>query len=231
MIVLAHLSDPHFDLGPRARDRAAAVMAYVNGLTGLTAVVVTGDIADHGTPAEYREAADVLRGPHPMLFTTGNHDSRDPFTALAPLNQVHRFPGCAVVTCDSSIPGADPGRLDELAWLDSALAELDEPTFVAFHHPPAPLGHPYIDGIGLGEPDALAAVLAKHPHVVAVLCGHAHTGAATTFAGRPLLVAPGIVSTVRMPFEPGDVVNLDAPPAIALHVLDGGRLVTHFRAV
>ncbi|HVK24339.1 MAG TPA: metallophosphoesterase [Actinokineospora sp.] len=233
MIVLAHLSDPHFDLGARARDRAARAMAYLNGLTGLTAVVVTGDIANNGLPEEYVEAAEVLRGPHPMAFTTGNHDARAPFTALAPPNKVHRLPGCAVVTCDSLIPGDDAGRLsdDTLRWLDATLAELDEPTFVCLHHPPVPLGHPYIDAIGLREPEALAAVVERHPHVRAVLCGHAHTAAASTFAGRPLLVAPGVVSTVRLPFEAGPPVDLDAPVAVAFHLLDGDNLTTHYRVV
>jgi Icc-related predicted phosphoesterase len=66
---------------------------------------------------------------------------------------------------------------------------------------------------------------------VAVLCGHAHTGAATTFAGRPLIVAPGVVSQSVLPVEGNHVVDYDLPPAIALHVVDDRGLVTHFRSV
>jgi len=56
--------------------------------------------------------------------------------------------------------------------------------------------------------------------------------AATTFAGLPLLVAPGVVSTVRLPWEGGPVVDHDQPPMLAFHVLDDdGRLTTHVRAV
>ena len=75
--------------------------------------------------------------------------------------------------------------------------------------------------------------------MAALLCGHAHTGAATTFSGRPLLVAPGIKSTLLLPWEyeadspDTDVcVDLRLPPALAFHVLDdSGRLTTHFRVL
>jgi hypothetical protein len=92
-----------------------------------------------------------------------------------------------------------------------------------------------VDGIRQFGEDRLATVLARHPHVAAVLCGHAHTAAATTFAGLPLLVAPGVASTIRLAIEESDEsgpVDRDAPPAVAVHVLgDDGRLVTHYRPV
>jgi 3',5'-cyclic-AMP phosphodiesterase len=73
-------------------------------------------------------------------------------------------------------------------------------------------------------------VLDRHPRVVAVLCGHAHTAAASTFAGRPLLVAPGVVSTLRLPWENADTMDRTMPPALAFHILDeAGRLTTHYR--
>jgi len=72
--------------------------------------------------------------------------------------------------------------------------------------------------------------LADHPQVVPVLCGHAHTPAASTFAGRPLLVAPGVVSTLRLPWETANDIDEQMPPALAFHVLDDdGRLTTHYR--
>jgi Icc protein len=75
-----------------------------------------------------------------------------------------------------------------------------------------------------------------HRNLAAFLCGHAHTPAVTTFAGRPLVIAPGVVSTLRFPWEhrahPEDYVHLDPPPALAFHVLtDEGQLTTHYRCV
>ena len=80
--------------------------------------------------------------------------------------------------------------------------------------------------------DRLAAVVRRHPNVIALLCGHAHTAAATTFAGLPLLVAPGVKNTLLMPWESDTPMDHDAPPAFAFHILDDrGRLTTHYRVV
>jgi len=116
------------------------------------------------------------------------------------------------------------------------LRETPAPVLVGFHHPPVELGVPYVDGIRQFGEERLAEVAARHPHLVAFLAGHAHTAAATTFAGRPLLVAPGVVSTIKLPWEvpagSDDVVHLDHAPSLAFHVLhDDHRLTTHYRPV
>jgi 3',5'-cyclic-AMP phosphodiesterase len=253
MVTFAHLSDLHFgqDLGAgidpaRAARRAEQVVAYLGTLRGdLDAVLVTGDIADHGTPAEYRAARELLATVRfPVLACPGNHDDRVayqrhflgvPDDGGRPVNEVHHLPGATFAMCDSSIPGRDDGMLDDvtLSWLDKVLADAppDEPAFVCFHHPPVRLHGP-VDEIRLFGEESLAELLDAHPHVVAVLCGHAHTAAAATFAGRPLLVAPGAVSTGVLPFERGAPLDYGLPPAIAFHVLDDDRrLVTHFRSL
>ena len=66
---------------------------------------------------------------------------------------------------------------------------------------------------------------------IAVAPRHAHTAAATTFAGRPCHVAPGVVSTLRVPAEHAGDLDYELPPAVALHVLDGTGLTTHYRVV
>lgn len=50
----------------------------------MDALLVTGDIADHGAEAEYEEAARILGlhegdPPSPVLPRPGNHDSRAPY--------------------------------------------------------------------------------------------------------------------------------------------------------
>ncbi|MFA1537500.1 phosphodiesterase [Actinomadura monticuli] len=240
MLVFAHLSDTHLDLGDRSAERAARVMDHLNGLP-LDAVLVTGDIADHGEPAEYEQARKLLASPHPVLLCPGNHDVRGPFREVLldepphgnPVNRAHRIAGATFVMCDSTVPGKDHGFLDDdtIGWLDRQLADdPGGPAFVCFHHPPVPQGIPYVDGIRQFGEERLAEVIERHPRVVAVLCGHNHTAAATTFAGRPLLVAPGVVSTLVFPWQGGDVADHGAPPGAALHVLhDDGRLTTHYR--
>ncbi|GGV21502.1 3',5'-cyclic adenosine monophosphate phosphodiesterase CpdA [Actinomadura cremea] len=239
MTVLAQLSDLHLDGGEHRLERARRVMARLNAMP-LDAVLVTGDIADHGDPAEYAQAREVLESPHPVLMCPGNHDAREPYRKVllgetptaAPIDRVERVAGVLFAMCDSTVPGEDRGSLSEgtLGWLDRVLGEeRSGPAIVCLHHPPVPLGIPYVDEIRLFGEEGLAELLARHPRVVAVLTGHAHTPAATTFAGRPLVVAPGVVSTLRLPAEAAEVIDPAAPPGAALHVLDGGRLTTHFR--
>lgn len=241
----AHISDLHLDGGRHATERAERVHSYLAGLPGrLDAVLVTGDIADHGLPAEYAQARALLDLPHPVLALPGNHDVRAAFRAGLldepggdePVNRAVEVGGAVFALCDSTIPGRSEGRLadETLDWLDGVLGDVRDgaPSFVCFHHPPVELHEPHIDRIRQFDEHRLAEVIGRHPGVVAVLCGHAHTAAASTFAGRPLLVAPGVVSAVRLPWEGSDVVDPDQPAAVAFHVLDDAhRLTTHYRFV
>jgi 3',5'-cyclic AMP phosphodiesterase CpdA len=247
MFVLAHLSDTHLDDTPESAARTARVLDHLNALPGpLDAILITGDIADNGREDEYRLAAKLFASPLPVLVCPGNHDVRDAYRkgllgiaegGTAPINSRHDVAGAVFLLCDSSIPGADEGRLDEttMAWLAGQLATVPAgtPVFIAFHHPPVELHHPVADSIRLFDAEPLAALIAAHPQVVAVLTGHAHTAATSTFAGRPLLVAPGVISTLRMPWEgPGPFADRAQPPGVAFHVHDAtGRLTTHFRVV
>ncbi|MEU6821263.1 metallophosphoesterase [Streptomyces atriruber] len=253
MTVIAHLSDIHIDTGTadggRSLDRTRAVMAYLNSLPyDLDAVIVTGDIADHAAPAEYEAARKLLTTRHPLLTCPGNHDERAAFRehllgeppSTAPVNRSYATDRFTLALCDTSVPGEDHGRpADEtLEWLSGLLADTppERPVLIGFHHPPVPLHTPYVDGIRQFDEHRLADLTARHPNVTAFLAGHAHTPAATTFANRPLLVAPGVVSTLRLPWEtqthPSHHVHHDLPPAVAFHVLDDtGRLTTHYRPV
>ncbi|MGW3408497.1 phosphodiesterase [Streptomyces sp. NPDC000888] len=248
MLVLAHISDLHLDGTERATERAQRVRDRLWALPGrVDALLVTGDIADHGSEAEYEEAARVLglrdsATPFPVLTCPGNHDSRAPYhkvllgepAADGPVNSVHVFDDAAVLMCDSSIPGRDEGELDEetYAWIEATLDELNGavPALLAFHHPPVALHHPLPDAYQLRRPGSLAALLERRPEVAGLITGHAHTPAATSFAGRPLVVGPGVTWTLRLPWEGEGAADRDAPPGFAFHVLDDeGRLTSHFR--
>ncbi|WP_030613964.1 metallophosphoesterase [Streptomyces sclerotialus] len=249
MTVIAHLSDIHVDGDERSVRRTRAVMAYLEELPyDLDAVLVTGDIADHGLPDEYERAREALVSRHPVMVCPGNHDERAAFRQFllgrpgtaGPVNEVRQLPGAVIALCDSSVPGKAEGYLEDetLTWLEDVLDRAPDgvPVLVGFHHPPVPLHVPYVDGIRQFGAGRLAAVAERHPGLTAFLCGHAHTPAATTFAGRPLLVAPGVTSSIRLPWErqdhPGHHVHLDQPPALAFHVLgEDGRLTTHHRWV
>ncbi|MFJ7219857.1 metallophosphoesterase [Amycolatopsis sp. NPDC098790] len=248
-MIIAHLSDLHLDGDPRAEDRVAAVMAWLGGLAKpIEAIVVTGDIADHGAASEYARAAELLKHPAPVLVCPGNHDVRSAFrTGLLdlpasddPIDLAHEVDGVLFALCDSTIPGRGAGFLADatLDWLDEVLSGGDGPAFVAFHHPPVEVGVALVDAIRQTGEDRLAAVLGRHPRVKALLAGHVHTGASTTFAGVPLRIAPGVVSQSLLPVEPGadrgwdegGPLDYERPPSLLLHVLhDDGRVTSHHR--
>lgn len=236
MAIFAQISDTHIGGSDESVERTRQVMEHLRTLR-LDAVLVTGDIADHALPEEYATAEELLRDERPLAVCPGNHDAVPEFEKLlGPANQALRLDDLTIALADSSVPGHDHGYLadETLAWLDEVLSERpDVPAFVGMHHPPIELGVPYVDRIRLREPERLADLLSRHPHVAGVLTGHAHTAVSARFAGLPLVVAPGVISTslTSVETEAEIPVTYDLPPAYALHIFDGRQLVTHFRPV
>jgi 3',5'-cyclic-AMP phosphodiesterase len=247
VLVIAHVSDTHF--GDRIREptaRSAAVMDHLLAMAPRPdLLVVSGDVADHGLPEEYVAARTWLdRWPGVAAVCPGNHDVRAAFVTGLGIGTrtVVEAGGARFVMLDSLIDAiggerVDEGRLGEeqLGWLDRELATSDAPAFVVLHHPPVAIGIDLMDPIRLLDGDALAEVITAHPHVLATLVGHAHTMCSTTYAGRPLLVGGGVVSTVPLDAEPFPVVWYDAPPSLALHLVEESasppHLTTHWRAL
>jgi Icc protein len=253
MLTIAHLSDTHFGGHPSAESRARRVLAHLAAMDpGVDVVLVTGDIADHGTHEEYVEAAEVLgswAGPAPVLTCPGNHDIRNAYLAgLRPslgavtrADEAYRVGGALFVMLDSLVAAPEGERIDHgelapesLEFLDHQLAgrEEGEPAYVCLHHPPVPVHIDLMDPIRLREPEALAAVLGSHDDVRAVLVGHAHTMCASTFAGLPMLVGGGVASTVTLDAEDLPLITHELGPSYAVHIVgDDGRVVTHWRTL
>jgi Icc protein len=244
MTLLAHISDLHVNGTARAAERVGRVMDHLRKLPEPPdALLVTGDIADHGDPAGYRAAADLLAAPFPVLACPGNHDSRGAMRTVLlgtgdsgePVNQAYQVGELTVLMCDSTVPGRDEGRLDSgtLAWIDAALADTGHgsPAVLAFHHPPVRVHHPMPDSVPLTNPGDLADLLGRHPEVIAILGGHAHTAAASVFAARPVLLAPAVTWTLVMPADSRQLADRTADPGFALHTVADGQITTHFRTV
>jgi len=208
-------------------------------------VLITGDLTESGMPAEYANLTALIRQylPLPVYVIPGNHDRRDNFrNALAHLPgvttdpvyvqyAVEEFP-VRLVMLDTVVFGSGHGELrdEQLAWLDRTLAEMpDKPTLIGMHHPPFGCGIAHMDRIALREPEAFAAVIARHAQVRRVICGHHHR---TIFAqvGQAIAsIAPSVAHQVELSFDPTDrgAFNFE-PPAFHLHrwTADGG-IVTH----
>jgi 3',5'-cyclic AMP phosphodiesterase CpdA len=235
MTILAQLSDLHVsDEDPAP---ARALREAVSALLALTeppdGVVLTGDLSDHGRPAEYALLrTELARLPMPVHPLPGNHDDVGALLAAFPeveaANYAVDVAGVRLLCCDSTVPGQPGGELSDPEWLDATLAgEPDTPAVVAMHHPPYPIGIDWIDRMGHARPDRLASVLARHPQVVRVIAGHVHAGSVRGFAGTVATTCPSAYRQLRV--DPGGRPALsDATPGYALHLIDGRDAVTHF---
>ncbi|SDL47021.1 3',5'-cyclic AMP phosphodiesterase CpdA [Glycomyces sambucus] len=143
-----HLSDTHLTgdgalhrMGIDAAEALAGLLAHLAPLRRIDLVVVTGDVADDGSPGAYRLARDMIgafaaeRGA-PLVFTTGNADDRDAFAEVlgsghldtgprgsafheAAIDAVHSperaaataHDGVRLITLDTLVPGKVHGRI------------------------------------------------------------------------------------------------------------------------
>lgn len=237
MGLIAHLSDPHLDGGQPRAARLAAVLHEVAAVGGVDMVVVTGDLAETGAPGEYEQFFTLMEAAAlPYLVVPGNHDLRAPLAAHlpqssdGPLVTTLSAGGITAIGLDSLIEGEPSGHLNEqcLDAARSAIAAAPGPVVLALHHPPVAVGDHRVDAMGLANPEDLAALITGNDAVIAVLAGHAHTALVTTFAARPMLVAPGIVSTLRLGSRTDLLDDHSAAPALALHTITAHHLSTTF---
>lgn len=239
-IVVAQVSDLHvgiFAADPereaRHREQLARGLAQVAATVPEPALVLaTGDLVDHGAEEEVAVLLGLLEAvPSPLVLLPGNHDDREvlaravgkeapPAPGLSPFDVAVDLGPLRVVGLDSLDPGKPSGRLlpAQLDWLDAQLGVDDRPTIVAVHHPPVPIGHAAMDGMALVEPERLAAVLARHPHVALVVCGHVHRTTFGRLGAVPVVTAPSLAYQLAPDLD--GTLGFDdtsEPAAYALH--------------
>lgn len=253
-MLLAQISDLHIKqpgaLAYRRVDTAASLQRTIARLNALAprpdAVLVTGDLVDRGSVEEYRHLKallDTLEIPYWLLI--GNHDAREPLRDVFAERPELRAGGAfvhyaldlgalRVIALDSMEPGHSAGTLCEarLAWLAKALDDArGKPVIVALHHPPFDCGIGHMDAIRLDAraAQALEALIAQHPNVERVLCGHVHRPMFVRFGGTIASAVPAPAHQVTLDLAPGapSTFTLE-PPAFALHRYDPhGGIVTH----
>ncbi len=256
-VTLAHFSDTHVvPDGDRVEGRvdsgamlAAAVDAAARMDPPPDALLLSGDLADHGSPAEYARLRTLLAPlVCPVFALPGNHDAREPLRAafadqpwaapahdpaLAPFVQFTAdLGGLRLIGLDSVVPGAAHGVLctARLAWLARTLAAApDVPTLVALHHPPFATGVAAMDDAGLREGAAeLEAIVARHPQVERVLAGHVHRPIQRRFGGTLALTAPSTAHQIVLDLRPtGACCLVMEPPGFLVHRFDGHGVVSH----
>ncbi len=208
------------------------------------AVIFTGDLTDFGRLPEYQHLAELLRPlDMPYFLLPGNHDHRDNMRRSFPTHAYLGIDGfiqysvkvgdLRIVALDSSEPGQSAGRLcgSRLSWLES---ELDRdrvtPVVIAIHHPPFKTLIGHMDQIGLLEGvSELEAILAKHPNVQRVICGHLHRTIYTSFGGTVASTAPSPAHQVCLDLKEDAVSAWSLePPGFHVHAWNAaGPLLTH----
>ena len=211
------------------------------------AVLITGDLVDRGSDAEYELLAQLIaplstQGHLPVYLIAGNHDERDAlrrnFPAHSYLRQWAPFVQYAIdshalriVALDTVIPGQGGGLVcaERLDWLDRTLSQAPEQaTVILMHHPPFVTGIGHMDRVGLDNSDALEAVVRRHPQVERVLCGHLHRSIQARFGGTVASTCPSTAHQVALDLgQPSPDNFVMEPPGYQLHFWNGKQLVTH----
>lgn len=254
-MLIAHLTDLHVfadapesgNVRPDIADVARALIADV-AQVAPDAVLITGDLTDGGSAADYALLRDMLaplRMPPlaiPVLAIPGNHDRRDtmrtafadltPFAPGDHLNFATRLGDVQIIGLDTTIPGRVEGML-----CDARLTFLREnlgpgPAFVMLHHPPFLTGNTAWDAISLQQGQAeLAAILRAAKGPVQVLCGHVHHPMHMVWNGAGAATGGSPAFQYRLGIDGTDDPPLSSEPyAYALHHLRAdGSIGVHRR--
>ncbi|HUQ75833.1 MAG TPA: phosphodiesterase [Burkholderiales bacterium] len=250
--ILGQISDLHIKvpgkLSYRVVDCASMLERCVAEILRLPqlpdALVITGDLVDFGRLEEYHHLRALLAPlPMPYYLLPGNHDERGALRAAfadhAYLTQWSPYVQYAIdewpvriVALDTVIPGEGGGRLDaeRLAWLDRTLsAERAKPTVVVMHHPPFPTLIGHMDNLGLEGAPALEKIIAQHPQVERVLCGHLHRPIQYRFGGTIACTSPSPAHQVALNLSPQAPSRFKMePPGFQLHAWRPGMgVVSH----
>lgn len=196
-------------------------------------VLATGDLSQDGSADSYRhfrrqaERIDAQR-----RWCPGNHDEREAMCQVAGDSDLMRpvldIGAWRIVLLDSLVPGSVFGVLadDQLDMLEQALSQAPERhALVCLHHHPVSIGSRWMDSIGLRNPEALFAVLDRHPQVRALLWGHVHQSFDQQHDRLRLLATP----STSVQFEPGSSdfqIGNQSPGYRWLRLFPDGRVET-----
>lgn len=214
---------------PRLRQALGAALAQLAAEDLLPhRLLLTGDLCQDESWGGYARLRELLAEPGlpaallplpPVALLPGNHDQRLRLraalgrqAALAPARLTLEAPW-RLLLLDSHCPGRLDGRLGprQWAWLERELTAAEREgarLLLALHHPPGPIGDPFLDSIALEEGPALLELLAERPVVRGLVFGHVHQywrGWLPGAPGRPLLGCPSTLC----PFGPVQPCPLD----------------------
>ncbi|WP_120499096.1 phosphodiesterase [Roseovarius sp. EL26] len=216
MTKLIWMSDPHFTqkgdvLGHDPRIRLQAAIDHINDHhSDAQMCLITGDMVNRGTQADYQAVATRLDGlAIPYFAMVGNHDDRGLFRQVLPLpgSVMADFiqyrvttPDGLIVCMDTHKAGSDAGEVCQARseWLRDTLEDAgNTPVFLFMHHPPMQLGLPMQDTENMDNGQAFMDLISDFECVKYLFIGHVH---------RPITGTVG-----RIPFSTMRSVLYQAP--------------------
>jgi 3',5'-cyclic AMP phosphodiesterase CpdA len=255
-MIFVQISDLHLRAGGLLKsvvDSQAALDVCIDHILGLNPrpdfIIATGDLVQKAAKRDF----DGLRRRFerldmPVYVIPGNHDDRDMLrgafadTDYMPADgfiqyAIDDYP-LRLVAVDTVDAGRDGGKIcaERLQWLDRTLAARGQaPTLIFMHHPPFKTGISFMDDDAFIGADELKAVIAGHPQIERIICGHMHRSIVTSFAGQVASVAPGVAFQMVLDLNPGAPSGFVLePPALPLFLWrgkDNGGLVGHMSAI
>lgn len=174
-------------------------------------LVLTGDLAHDELAETYELLREELGDWLPRCrLVPGNHDNRaglrTVFSDIVPatdefISFAEDLSGWRILGIDSHQPGEVPGRIkpEQLDWLSRELKQhRDQPTLLFLHHPPIPVNSPWLDKIGLENPEPFQQLIAEHPQIQAIITGHVHHEFRGKLGTADVLTSP----STSLQFEP-----------------------------
>jgi len=207
-------------------------------------VLITGDLVEHPGPRTYSHFRDLIAPLQvPVYLMPGNHD--DPSIMCEFFADTDMFPGepphyqyaiegpnFRTLMLNSHLDNSELPCFGarRLQWLQYELESSDQPTLIAIHHPPMVTGVGFIDMVGKQWYQEIGELIADHPQVLKVICGHGHFDLSGMIGNVPVQMAGAIahqliagrVIDIAPSFDPMPV------PPVLHHWIDGNLVSGYY---
>lgn len=234
-------SEPHRELlGLSTADSLKTVLDSVCQLQPKPDLfLLTGDLSQDESVQSYQRLYDLIAPLQiPTYWLPGNHDCPSLMAQIlsSPListEKAFHISGWNFILLNSMSPGKVYGELspESLNWLEEQLQQLPiQPTLIALHHPPCPIGSNWMDQIGLRQPDDLFGVIDRYEHVKLVAFGHIHQEFAALRAGVQYLGCPSTCVQFK-PLQTEFAIDDQRPGFRLLTLYPDGRFTTAVKRV
>ena len=238
-MLIAQMSDIHASAGNDNLSRLDRAISWLESIRPHV-VVVTGDLVEGNWPEGYKLITAALqRLECRSLILPGNADERAVMRNAMPEvdywldePQMH-FVEChgeaLIIGLDVSIDGKTYGDVAEsLPWLQQTLAsELPGIPLLFTHHHVFQCGISPVDEVMCRGTDALSEVLSgggRQP--VAICSGHVHRSMSSSIAKIPAHICGSICPANPLLLDPSLQPPVTDPPALMIHDLRNGQLVS-----